>query len=91
MQPKIWMNGRLIKWEDAKIHVLSHVVHYGSSVFEGVRCYRTEKGSAILFLKEHVRRLYDSAKIHRMEIPFTQLELREAVLETVRASVLEAS
>jgi branched-chain amino acid aminotransferase len=90
MQPKIWMNGRLIKWEDAKIHVLSHVVHYGSSVFEGVRCYRTEKGSAILFLKEHMRRLYDSAKIHRMEIPFTQLELREAVLETVMASGLEA-
>lgn len=90
MQPKIWMNGRLTKWEDAKIHVLSHVVHYGSSVFEGVRCYRTKKGSAILFLKEHVRRLYDSAKIHRMEIPFTQLELREAIVETVVASGLEA-
>ncbi|MCS7014403.1 MAG: branched-chain amino acid transaminase [Chloroherpetonaceae bacterium] len=83
---KIWMNGRLVDWDDAKVHVLSHVLHYGSSVFEGIRCYETEKGSAVLFLKEHLRRLYDSAKIYRTEIPFTQLELREAILETIRAN-----
>ncbi|MDX2127774.1 MAG: branched-chain amino acid transaminase [Chloroherpetonaceae bacterium] len=83
---KIWMSGSLINYEDAKVHVLSHVLHYGSSVFEGIRCYETKKGPAVLFLKEHVRRLYDSAKIYRMEIPFTQLEIREAILQTVRAN-----
>jgi branched-chain amino acid aminotransferase len=90
MEKKIWMNGKLIPFEDAKIHILSHVIHYGSSVFEGIRCYETKKGSAVLFLKEHVRRLYDSAKIHRMEIPFTHLEIREAMLETIAASGLKA-
>ncbi len=85
---KIWMNGCLVDWDDAKIHILSHVIHYGSSMFEGIRCYNTDKGPAILFLKEHVRRLYDSAKIYRTDIPFTQLELREAILETVRANRL---
>lgn len=84
------MNGRLIKWEDAKIHILSHVVHYGSSVFEGIRCYHTQKGSAVLFLREHVRRLYDSAKIYRMEISFTQMDICKAILETVAASGLQA-
>ncbi|MFN3385499.1 MAG: branched-chain amino acid transaminase [Candidatus Thermochlorobacter sp.] len=87
-QEKIWMNGRLVNWDEAKIHILSHVIHYGSSMFEGIRCYETDKGSAVLFLKEHVRRLYDSAKIYRTEIPFTQLELREAILETIRANHL---
>lgn len=87
---KIWLNGRLVDWDDAKVHVLSHVLHYGSSVFEGIRCYDTEKGSAVLFLKEHLRRLYDSAKIYRTEIPFTQLELREAILETIRANGVSA-
>jgi branched-chain amino acid aminotransferase len=58
---KIWMNGKLVNWDDAKIHVLSHVVHYGSSWFEGIRCYDTKKGSAIFRLDEHVRRLFDSA------------------------------
>lgn len=87
---KIWMNGKLINWEDAKIHVLSHVIHYGSSFFEGIRCYETKQGSAVLLLNEHIRRLYDSAKIYRTDIPFTQLELREALLETIRANHLAA-
>lgn len=83
---KIWMNGRLIAWEDAKIHVLSHVVHYGSSMFEGIRCYDTEKGSAVLFLKEHMRRLYDSAKIYRVEIPYSLSELCDATIELIEAN-----
>ncbi len=85
---KIWMNGRLVNWDDAKIHILSHVIHYGSSMFEGIRCYETKRGSAVLFLKEHIRRLYDSAKIYRAEIPFTQLELRDAVIKTIQANHL---
>ncbi|NTV45723.1 MAG: branched-chain amino acid transaminase [Chlorobiales bacterium] len=83
---KVWMNGQLVAWEDAKIHILSHVVHYGSSMFEGIRCYDTEKGSAVLFLKEHMRRLYDSAKIYRVEIPYSLQELCDATLEVIEAN-----
>ena len=68
---KIWYNGELVNWDAANVHVLSHVVHYGSSVFEGIRCYNTEKGPAVFRLEEHVDRLFDSAKIYRMEIPYT--------------------
>ena len=64
---KIWMNGSLVDWADAKIHVASHVIHYGSAVFEGARCYATPRGSACFRLDAHMRRLYDSAKIYRME------------------------
>ena len=87
---KIWFNGQLVDWDDAKIHVLSHVVHYGSSVFEGIRCYKTAKGSAVFRLDEHVNRLFDSAKIYRMEIPYTREEIREAILETIRVNQLAA-
>lgn len=87
---KIWFNGELVDWHDAKIHVLSHVVHYGSSVFEGIRCYKTEKGSAVFRLDEHVSRLFDSAKIYRMEIPYTQEEVTQAIIETIRVNKLEA-
>ena len=87
---KIWFNGELGEGQDAKIHVLSHVVHYGSSVFEGIRCYKTEKGSAVFRLDEHVSRLFDSAKIYRMEIPYTQEEVTQAILETIRVNKLEA-
>ena len=90
MQHKIWFNGELVAHEDATIHVLSHVVHYGSSVFEGIRCYNTENGPAIFRLREHMRRLVDSAKIHRMEIPYSLDELCEACVETVAESGLEA-
>jgi len=88
LQPteKIWHNGRLIAWDDAKIHVLSHVVSYGSSVFEGVRCYETERGPAIFRGREHMRRLIDSAKIYRMEIPYSLDELTSALSELVRAN-----
>ena len=87
---KIWFNGELVGWDDAKIHVLSHVVHYGSSVFEGMRCYETPKGGACFRLKDHINRLYDSAKIYRMDIPFERDELSQAVLDTIRTNDLKA-
>src|SRR5213595_2095737 len=77
---KIWHNGRFIAWDDAKIHVLSHVVSYGSSVFEGIRCYETTSGPAIFRLREYLRRMFDSAKIYRMDFHFTPDELAEATL-----------
>jgi branched-chain amino acid aminotransferase len=85
---KIWHNGRFIKWDDAKIHVLSHVVSYGSSIFEGIRCYATPEGPAVFRLHEHVRRLADSAKIYRMELPYSREQLAEAMLELVRVNAL---
>jgi branched-chain amino acid aminotransferase len=88
LQPteKIWHNGRLIPWDDAKIHVLSHVVSYGSSVFEGVRCYETERGPAIFRAGEHMRRLLDSAKIYRIDIPYSLDELTGAMSDLIRAN-----
>ena len=88
---KIWHNGRLIKWEDATIHVLSHVVSYGSSVFEGIRCYSTPGGPAVFRLREHVRRMVDSARIYRMEdVGFTSAQLCEAILEVVRVNRMDS-
>jgi len=87
---KIWMNGSLVNWDDAKIHVLSHVVHYGSSWFEGIRCYDTKKGPAIFRMDAHLRRLFDSAKIYRTEIPYTISQLAEAVKKTILANKLNA-
>ena len=86
----IWYNGEWVPWDEAKIHVLSHVVHYGSSVFEGIRCYDTKRGPAVFRLDDHVNRLYDSAKIYRMEIPVSREEFTEAVLATIRANKLKA-
>jgi branched-chain amino acid aminotransferase len=86
----IWMNGKLVKWDEAKIHVLSHVIHYGSSWFEGIRCYDTARGSAIFQLDRHLQRLVDSAKIYRTELPYTKAQLAEAVKETIRANKLKA-
>ncbi|RAP44216.1 branched-chain amino acid transaminase [uncultured Methanosphaera sp.] len=80
---KIWFNGELIDWKDAQIHVMSHVVHYGSSVFEGLRCYDTEKGPAVFRLKDHMQRLENSAKVYRMDIPYTLDEMCEAVKDTI--------
>ncbi len=85
---KIWMNGKLVDWDDAKIHVLSHVIHYGSSWFEGIRCYNTAKGSAIFHLERHLQRLIDSAKIYRSQIPYTKEEIARAVIETIHANKL---
>jgi len=86
---KIWFNGQFVEWDKAKIHVLSHVVHYGSSVFEGIRCYKNREGSAIFRLEDHVRRLFDSAKIYMIDIPYTEEEICEAVIETVKINNLK--
>jgi branched-chain amino acid aminotransferase len=83
---KIWHNGNLIPWEQANIHVMSHVIHYGSSVFEGIRCYGLPKGSAVFRLPEHMQRLLDSAKIYRMEVPYTLDELCAAVVDVIEAN-----
>jgi branched-chain amino acid aminotransferase len=83
---KIWHNGQLIPWEKATIHVMSHVVHYGSSVFEGIRCYGQPQGSGVFRLPEHMQRLLDSAKIYRMEIPFTLEELCAGVVDVIEAN-----
>jgi branched-chain amino acid aminotransferase len=87
---KIWANGKMIDWDDAKIHVLAHVVNDGSSVFEGIRCYHTPKGPAVFRLGEHVERLFDSSKIYRIEVPFTQEQIFDAILELVRVNKLDA-
>ncbi|MFQ5608044.1 MAG: aminotransferase class IV, partial [Candidatus Zixiibacteriota bacterium] len=85
----IWFNGKLVKWDEAQIHVLSHVVSYGSSVFEGQRCYNTPDGPACYRLQEHVRRLFNSAKIYRMDIPFTADEISDAILSTISANGMD--
>jgi len=87
----IWFNGELVPWDAATIHVLSHVVHYGSSVFEGIRCYATPNGPAIFRLKEHTRRLFDSAKIYRMPIPYTPDQINAACKAVVAANKLESA
>ncbi|MCK4606749.1 MAG: branched-chain amino acid transaminase [candidate division Zixibacteria bacterium] len=79
----IWMNGRMVKWDDAKIHVLSHVVHYGSSVFEGMRTYMTPGGTACFRLRDHSERLLNSAKIYRMPLGYTAEEIDQAILDTI--------
>ncbi|WP_407415223.1 branched-chain amino acid transaminase [Methanobrevibacter sp.] len=86
---KIWIDGNMVDWKDANIHVLSHVVHYGTSVFEGIRAYKNDNGVAVFRLKEHVQRLFDSAKIYKIDIPYTQEEVEEAILETVRVNDLD--
>ncbi|HSL22315.1 MAG TPA: branched-chain amino acid transaminase [Vicinamibacterales bacterium] len=87
---KVWINGNLIDWADAKIHIASHVIHYGTGVFEGARCYDTPKGSACFRIDAHLRRLYNSAKIYRMEYPLAQSGFQDAVLQTIRANGLKA-
>ena len=89
ISPKVWKNGEFVGWDDAQIHVMSHVVHYGSSVFEGIRCYNTVDGPAVFRLTEHMQRLLNSAKIYRMESKFSRDQLVEAALELVRASGLD--
>lgn len=87
---KIWMNGSLVDWADARIHIASHVVHYGSGVFEGARCYDTPRGSACFRLDAHLNRLFDSAKIYRMEPKESYAELHQAVIETIKANKFKA-
>jgi branched-chain amino acid aminotransferase len=88
---RIWRNGRLVAWQDATIHVMSHVIHYGSGVFEGVRAYETPDGAAIFRLREHMRRLVDSCRIYRMAMPYSVDELCDACVETVAANSLRAA
>jgi len=87
---KIWMDGELVDWEDAKIHILTHTLHYGSGVFEGIRCYPTAQGGAVFRLTDHMVRLFNSAKILMMEIPFSVEDLVEATKETIRSNNLDA-
>jgi len=87
---RIWYDGKLVEWEDATCHILSHVVHYGSAVFEGIRCYETRQGPAIFRLQDHVKRLYDSAKIYRFDIPYSADEFCRAIVETVKANGLKS-
>ena len=87
---KVWMNGSFVDWQEAKIHIASHVIHYGSGVFEGARCYDTKQGPACFRLDAHLRRLIDSAKIYRMDVPYDQQTLHEAVMETIQVNGFRA-
>ena len=88
---KIWMDGQMVDWRDAKIHVLTHRLHYGCGAFEGVRAYNTVNGTAIFRLQEHTDRLFNSAKILRMQLPFSKEQLNEAQKAVVRENTLESS
>lgn len=83
---KIWMDGRLVSWDDAKIHVLTHSLHYGLAIFEGIRCYETQDGPAIFRLDEHVERLFKSASIFMIEIPYSVEDIKRAIVETVKTN-----
>src|SRR5437870_9210574 len=86
----IWMDGALVPWDEARVHVLTHTLHYGSGVFEGIRAYETKRGTAIFRLTDHIRRLYLSAKIFTIDIPYTPDTLIEACKETVRSTGLKS-
>src|SRR4030043_2206099 len=87
---KIWMDGKFVSWDNAKVHILTHTLHYGMGVFEGIRCYLShDKRSGVFRLTEHIDRLFDSAHIAEIEIPFSREELREACKETMRANGLK--
>jgi branched-chain amino acid aminotransferase len=87
---KVWVNGQFVEWADARIHLASHVIHYGSAVFEGARCYDTAKGPACFRLGAHVQRLLNSAKIYRMEVGYTAPQIEQAIIETIRANGFRA-
>jgi branched-chain amino acid aminotransferase len=86
---KIWMNGKMVDWKDATIHLAAHAMHYASAVFEGIRCYKTPDGSIIFGLHQHIRRLLDSAKIYRMNGPFSQEDLEKACMDVVRVNKMD--
>ncbi len=86
---KIWYDGKFVNWGDANVNIMAHAIHYGSSIFEGLRCYNTVKGPAIFRLDEHLERFYDSAKIYRMNLPFNKDEFKKAIIETVRVNNLQ--
>ncbi len=89
--PYIWFNGEIVEWERATVHVMSHALHYGSSVFEGIRCYTTPRGPAIFRLTPHIERMIDSARIYRMELPFSAEQLAAACHAVIRANQLESA
>jgi branched-chain amino acid aminotransferase len=90
ISPKVWKNGELIDWDNARVHVMTHAINYGSSVFEGIRCYNTTKGSAVFRLTEHMQRLVNSAKIYRMDTEFTRQQLCDAAVQLINASGLDS-
>jgi branched-chain amino acid aminotransferase len=85
----IWFNGKFVRWQQAKIHILTHALHYGSGVFEGIRCYKTKNGPAVFRLKEHIERLFNSAKFLEMKIPFSKKEIQKAILELIKLNKVE--
>jgi branched-chain amino acid aminotransferase len=87
---RIWMDGELVAWDEARVHILTHSLHYGSGVFEGIRAYATSRGPAVFRLTDHVDRLYDSAKVYLIDIPFTPAQLVQAVKDTIRVNGLDA-
>lgn len=86
---KIWMDGKFVDWDNATVHILTHTFHYGLGVFEGIRCYETGKGPAIFRLEEHINRLFNSAHIFMMEIPYSKKEIKEAIIKTVRVNKIK--
>lgn len=87
----IWQNGKLVPWDEVRIHIMSHVIHYGSNVFEGIRCYDNSRvGPAVFCLEQHLTRLYKSARVYRMSIPYSREELRQAILQTIAANKLRS-
>jgi branched-chain amino acid aminotransferase len=86
----IWFDGNFVPWDEAKVHVLSHALHYGSSVFEGIRCYETESGPAVFCLGQHIKRMYNSCKIYRIEVPYSSDQISDAILETIRRNNLHS-
>ncbi|MBA7562459.1 branched-chain amino acid transaminase [Candidatus Atribacteria bacterium 1244-E10-H5-B2] len=87
---KIWMDGKMVDWDEAKVHVCTHALHYGSGIFEGIRAYETKNGTAVFRLKKHIDRLFNSAKIFKMEIPYSKEEFRQAVKDTIKANKLKS-
>lgn len=86
---KIWMDGKFISWDNATVHILTHTLHYGLGVFEGIRCYETRKGTAIFRLDEHINRLFNSAHIFLIEIPYSKVEIRDAIIKTIQVNKIK--
>jgi len=86
---KIWMDGKLVEWDNAKIHILTHALHYGTAVFEGIRCYNTKNGAAIFRLEDHIKRLFNSCKMYHMTLEYSDKELREAIIETIKINKIK--
>ena len=86
---KIWMDGKFVSWDNATVHILTHTLHYGLGVFEGIRCYETRKGTAIFRLDEHIDRLFNSAHIFLIEIPYSKAEIRDAIIKTIKANKIK--